>query len=46
MPLGKKSMSIAMKLAWFIAKITKISVRLVSSIFLKIVWLITGGARK
>ena len=46
MSLGKGSMSVGMKLAWGIAKITGISIVLVSSVILKIIWAVIGGAKK
>ena len=46
MPLGRGSMSVAMKLAWGIVKITGMSIGLVSSVILKIVWALIGGAKK
>ena len=36
--LGSKSMSIAMKLAWLLAKFTGISILIVSSVMLRLVW--------
>ena len=46
MSLSKGSMSVGMKLAWGIAKFTGISILLVSSVVLKIIWAIIGGDKK
>ncbi|MBK9346473.1 MAG: hypothetical protein IPN06_08550 [Burkholderiales bacterium] len=46
MSLGKTSMSTGMKLAWGIAKITGISILLVSSVVLKVIWAVVGGNKK
>ena len=45
MPLGSNVMSIGMKLAWTIARITGMSIYLVSSVVLKIIWTICGGKK-
>jgi len=46
MSLGKNSMSIGMRLAWAITRITGKSIKKTSSIILKIVWATFGGSKK
>ncbi|MCK5293419.1 MAG: hypothetical protein KAJ49_02120 [Arcobacteraceae bacterium] len=46
MALGKKSMTVAMKTAWAITKVTGISIAKTSAVTLKAVWKIIGGIKK
>ncbi len=46
MALGNKSMTIAMKTAWAVSKVTGISIAKTSAFTLKAVWKLVGGIKK
>lgn len=46
MALGTKSMTVAMKTAWAVSKITGISIAKTSAVTLKVIWKVIGGIKK